>query len=60
MQSNGIKIKVINLSTHINMRNKVKKANNFENYHYENYEEIFGYFLLKKKVDIFHVSLNKS
>lgn len=35
------------------MRNKVKKLNNFENYHYEKYEEIFGHFPLKKQSGYF-------
>lgn len=39
-----------NLSKHSYKHdNQVKKVNNFENYHYEKYEEIFKYFLLKKQ-----------
>lgn len=47
VQPNGIKTKVIHLSTRIGIS---KKVNNIENYHYE---EIFIYFLLKKESGCF-------
>lgn len=58
VQSNGVKIKVIILWTHINIRNKVEKVS--ANYHCEKYEKIFVYFLLNEtKWVIFAISLNK-
>lgn len=51
VQSNRVKIKVIIIWTHINLRNKVEKLN--ENYHCEKYEEIFVYFLLNETMSFF-------